>query len=776
MSTPTPPPDDPAPAADDADDAYRGQDRGDASAYARYLRGMDASMRQKVALTAAHLAATGRVADMGMGSGSGSFALASLYPGLQVVGVDINPEMVERARATWDLPNLSFVLGDIAERCLPERSLDAILDSSVLHHVTTFSGYDNGAVERALANQVALLRDHGVLIVRDFLDPGPGEVWLELPADDFHGARDDPDDPQTCSTATLFERFAREFRRLLPEAQRGFDYRRLDGAPSDPIPPGHRRYALAHTHAVEFVLRKDYRRDWDIEVLEAYTYATQAEMEALFARLGLRVLASTPIRNPWIVANRFRGRFVLRAPGGAALDTPATNYVIVGQKAPAGQGVRLTEAGSAAPVGYLELSHWRRLAGDAAQPGPVYDLVRRPGTTIDVIPHYTTPGGLLRVLARRSFPRPIAGAGDARGLDGAAPARYMSEPLNLQQTDKPLAQTAEELLEQFGGIGPDRIRRVSPGLAYYPSPGGLQEEVRSLLVEIDPLDLDRRTRNPTGFSSTGDLRGMEARQLLRSAQVGGLPEARLELNTYELLLRRGLDPGPWIGASIALEDCPLPRRIYTLAELGRRPPRRRYRKTGAQHSTGFLELRCSRFVEVDAQGRQTGARDLEYVVPSRLSPHTLALAVLRRCGGRVYLGVDDDDLPAAQCFTGHSQLLVAPAWRVPREVPGGLDGARAWALSRLAEEYGVQAAPDALWPLGGPYHPSPGATPEVVYPHALGLARAPEDGPSASRSLRWVALSDLVARRAELHDAHLLILALRAAHALALLPGPPAAG
>lgn len=42
---------------------YRHPDRGQRDAYERYLAGMDASMRQKVALTAAHLLARGRVAD-----------------------------------------------------------------------------------------------------------------------------------------------------------------------------------------------------------------------------------------------------------------------------------------------------------------------------------------------------------------------------------------------------------------------------------------------------------------------------------------------------------------------------------------------------------------------------------------------------------------------------------------------------------------------------------------------------------------------------------------
>src|SRR4051794_25599778 len=74
------------------------QSRGTREAYERYLSGMDASMRQKVALTAAHLLCTGKVADMGMGSGAGSHALAALYPMLRVAGVDLDETMVTMAR------------------------------------------------------------------------------------------------------------------------------------------------------------------------------------------------------------------------------------------------------------------------------------------------------------------------------------------------------------------------------------------------------------------------------------------------------------------------------------------------------------------------------------------------------------------------------------------------------------------------------------------------------------------------------------------------------
>lgn len=76
-------------------------------------------MRVKVALTAAHVLRGGRAADMGMGSGASIAALAGLYPGLEVVGVDVDPVLVERARREYTLPNLSFMLGDIAARVLP---------------------------------------------------------------------------------------------------------------------------------------------------------------------------------------------------------------------------------------------------------------------------------------------------------------------------------------------------------------------------------------------------------------------------------------------------------------------------------------------------------------------------------------------------------------------------------------------------------------------------------------------------------------------------------
>jgi SAM-dependent methyltransferase len=734
--------------------------RADPTAYARYLAGMDASMRQKVALTAAHLLCEGRVADMGMGSGRGSDALAALYPRLEVVGVDLDPRLVERARREFTRPNLSFACADIARAAFPAASLDGVLDSSVLHHVTSFGGYRHDAAAEALAAQAAQLKAHGVLVVRDFLDPGPRPVWLDVPADDGEASGEDP---RRASSAALLERFAREFRSL--SAAPGFPLEAVDprrtggsgvsGTAAPPPRPGWRRYRLQHKHAVEFVLRKDYRADWEAEVQEEYTYYTQRQFEELFARLGLRILASIPLLNPWIVRHRFEGRFDLWDLDGRALPFPATNYVIVGEKVGAGEGVRFRVASAAPPLGFLRLEQHRERAS-----GRVRDLAARPHATVDVVPYFAA-GGAVYVLARTSYPRPVMRAGhdEAPPLDGSGPCDYVAEPLAVIQTDEPLGQTVESALARAAGMDASVIRRMEPGTTYYPSPGGILEEVRSVFVEIEPSYVNAPLEPVSGFSTSGRVRAIEARQLLRAAQVGGLPDARLELNVHDLLLRSGMDRGPWIGdeidgaGALRVEAEPLAPRLA-------RPGRRAFERAAAGQSPGFLELRCDVFEELDAGGAVVARGAREYVVPRALGPNTVAVALLARThDGAWALGVDEDDLPAAQSFCGNSNLLVAPAWRLPRGI-GERGRAIGFVAERLGAEYGLEVA--APVELGGPYRPSPGLTPEIVFPWAF-IARSQGDG---ARPLLWVRLDDLVTLRDRVSDGHLRVVSLRASHLL----------
>lgn len=744
------------------DDSYKSQDRGAEDAYERYLRGMDQSMRQKVALTAAHLLGEGRVADMGMGSGAGTLALASLYPRVNVVGVDVNPEMVARAQARHRLPNLSFQAGDIATAVFGEGTLDGIFDSSVLHHVTSFNGYEHEAAARALAVQASLLAVGGSLVVRDFVAPASQTVFMDLPANDASEGIElgtQAADPRSCSTADLFERFAHEFRKLSDEP--GFEFSELT---SDPvIKEGWKRYKLDARLAAEFLLRKDYRADWESEVLEEYTYFTQERFEQEFARLGLRLLASFPIFNPWIVKNRFEGRCALWTDDGRSLPYPATNHLIVGEKVPEGEGVAFRTTRKAEPGGFL---HWHSFSTEA---GATRELVRRPGTALDVVPWFRDRGGLY-VLARKSHPRPIMQAPESRcALDGAAPIGYVTEPILIIQSDAPLGLTVERTLGAAAQIQPAEIQGLEEVATYYPSPGGIVEEVRAVHVEIPPTYVQGAVENTSGFSTGGSVRAIDAHQLLRAAQVGALPDVRLELNVYELLRRTQSGAGPWIGSEIKLQPTGAPPEV---GDFGRMQPARRrkfvplsdsaHQSMAGANQAKFLELKCHDFEELAADGASLFEHAREYVIPRELSINTIACALLRESEGEFFIAVDDDDLAAAQCFTGSSALMVAPAWRLPRDLRE-LAEAESWVRERLTETYGVKAAPFVQ--LGGKYFPSPGVTPEAVHLFAVPVEEEAED----CRRLQWFRLVDVLNAIELVRDGHLRIAVSRAAHALGLL-------
>jgi hypothetical protein len=201
---------------------------------------------------------------------------------------------------------------------------------------------------------------------------------------------------------------------------------------------------------------------------------------------------------------------------------------------------------------------------------------------------------------------------------------------------------------------------------------------------------------------------------------------------------------------------------HKLDELLGSPRRRVFEIAAADQSCGFLELVAAQFEEVDADENVTGERVLEFVVPRLTSHNTVAVALLRKQEGEFWMALDDDDLPAAQSIDGNSNLLVTPAWRLPHEV-STLTPALSWVRDQLSANHGIEL--DEFYVLGGRYFPSPGVTPEAVYPYA---ATVRSESPSTS-PLKWVRLKQLVERRAELRDGHLKIASLRAAHALGLL-------
>lgn len=113
------------------------------------------------------------VLDIGTGTGHCALALAGYVA--QVIGLDQNEKMLERARQKVrqrGMQNVTFRQGDFEHLPLPDQSVDALVCNLALHHAV-----DPLAVLRECRR---VLRPQGQLLVCDFLRHDQAGVWESL--------------------------------------------------------------------------------------------------------------------------------------------------------------------------------------------------------------------------------------------------------------------------------------------------------------------------------------------------------------------------------------------------------------------------------------------------------------------------------------------------------------------------------------------------------------------------------------------------------------------
>lgn len=113
---------------------------GDAVAYDALSRLMLGSLLGPIAADVAAAAPDGaRVLEVGCGPGHLSIRLARQH-GLDVTGLDLDPAMIERARANADRVGdgderrPSFLVGDVASLPFPDGSFDLVVSTFSMHH------------------------------------------------------------------------------------------------------------------------------------------------------------------------------------------------------------------------------------------------------------------------------------------------------------------------------------------------------------------------------------------------------------------------------------------------------------------------------------------------------------------------------------------------------------------------------------------------------------------------------------------------------------------
>lgn len=118
-----------------------------------------------------------RVLDLGCGTGTLTVLIKQLHPSADVVGLDVDPQVLEIARAKADNAGVEITLdhGLAFQLPYPDASFDRVLSSLVLHHLTSENK------QRAFREVHRVLQAGGELHVVDFGQPHSAYARLASP-------------------------------------------------------------------------------------------------------------------------------------------------------------------------------------------------------------------------------------------------------------------------------------------------------------------------------------------------------------------------------------------------------------------------------------------------------------------------------------------------------------------------------------------------------------------------------------------------------------------
>lgn len=105
-----------------------------------------------------HLPESGRILDVGCGTGLAAYEIGRLRPALDVTGIDVDAKAIDSANRYNSRPNVRFEARPLSEMAGP---FDCISFMDLLHHV------EDADATRLMADCVPLLKTGGYLFVKD---------------------------------------------------------------------------------------------------------------------------------------------------------------------------------------------------------------------------------------------------------------------------------------------------------------------------------------------------------------------------------------------------------------------------------------------------------------------------------------------------------------------------------------------------------------------------------------------------------------------------------
>lgn len=89
--------------------------------------------QRRVIMLTSHLKPGMKVLELGCGTGY--FTKEAARSGAEITAIDISPELLEQAKDEISLPNVKFIVENAYEMNFDDNTFDAVIGSSVLHHL-----------------------------------------------------------------------------------------------------------------------------------------------------------------------------------------------------------------------------------------------------------------------------------------------------------------------------------------------------------------------------------------------------------------------------------------------------------------------------------------------------------------------------------------------------------------------------------------------------------------------------------------------------------------
>lgn len=707
---------------------------------ATLLKNIPQTIIRKAWFTLSHLLLSdhAHVADVGCEDGKMAYAMAVLNPDIKVTGIDHDRRAITLAKKKYKRPNLEFIADDISSSNFEEGTFDAIVNSFLCHEIYSNSDYSDRFVIETLERQFALLKQDGLLFIRDHALPYADEfVLMEFP--DKAGTGPSPEELSEPELLVLYSESART------PAQEGFSGFFLEELPSRY--PGTRLFRLPYKWAFEFIMRKDHRDTWKEELTKEYAFFSEKEFRHRLKSIGGRLLYSSPYWHDGIVENQFKNHFKLYSEDGAPLGYPPTSFIAVLQNVGKRKSLAVEERRHAkAKSNTLQISAMRN-----EKNGQIVDTVSRHMDLVNFLPYRISGKGKVRLYLHEGLPRGIVNAVRRNGsnLDGKRWSGHMIEPISI---DSDTVKNAEEgsfkdvlrFSHNYAGLKPSIGSQLEKGPGFFPDPHHIDEriETRYLCVEKPNLpfwDPKTMSNDIEGFSAIGKIREFDAQSVLNAIAVGLIPSARLELQILALFEKLDIKAETWSESPLQLKEKDN-LHVIQVSDLLSRLNEDDDRYKPIKGSTGDIRILNSVFVDEgqNQKGGTTGlaAKDMEFFVSDDNTINkAIVLPLTKDINGEVMAGIVTEYLPVPQRFKGNGFTVTAPSFTLPKEITS-IDAARRY----IAEQFEVD--PQNVTRMGESYFSHNGLTPQRIYPFAVTNVKDHYDG-QAHGTTAYTCLRDL---------------------------------